>query len=42
MKVYDKDDEKVRYGVTDNTSDCEIYPVQFWNLTQNSLGNIEA
>lgn len=34
MRTYDKD---VGYGVTDNTGDCEVYPVQFWNSAQNSL-----
>lgn len=25
---------QVEYGVTDNTDDFEVYPVQFWNPTQ--------
>jgi hypothetical protein len=27
---------QVGYGVTDNTDDCEVYPVQFWNPAQST------
>ena len=27
---------QVGYGVTDNTDDCEVHPVQFWNPTQST------